>query len=268
MSGTLEDLSAEQKQGLNQFRDTIKSKEYFNEKRHDDRCLLRFLRARKFDVAKAEEMLDAAEKWRKEFNVDAIKESEFDQKELEIINKYYPKFYYKTDKDGRPVYIERLGYLNVPELYKATTAERMLKHLVYEYEKCFDSRFPACSKASGKHIETSCTILDMHNVGIKSFYDVKDYVAQASNIGQNYYPETMGKFYIINAPFLFTTVWSVVKGWLDPVTVSKIVILGKSYKDELLKQIPAENLPKDFGGKSEDNIFSDPGPWNVTPNPQ
>lgn len=74
MSGTLEDLSAEQKQGLNQFRETIKSKEYFNEKRHDDRCLLRFLRARKFDVVKAEEMLDAAEKWRKEFNVDAIKE--------------------------------------------------------------------------------------------------------------------------------------------------------------------------------------------------
>lgn len=130
--------------------------------------------------------------------------SEFDQNELETINKYYPKFYYKTDKvslsfhntqsqcahtpqqDGRPVYIERLGYLNVPELYKATTAERMLKHLVYEYEKCFDSRFPACSEASGKHIETSCTILDMYNVGIKSFYDVKDYVAQASNIGQNY----------------------------------------------------------------------------------
>lgn len=66
----------------------------------------------------------------------------------------------------------------------------------------------------------------------------------------------MGKFYIINAPFLFTTVWSVVKGWLDPVTVSKIVILGKSYKDDLLKQIPAENLPKDFGGKSEEDIFS------------
>lgn len=69
-------------------------------------------------------------------------------------------------------------------------------------------------------------------------------------------PETMGKFYIINAPFLFTTVWSIVKGWLDPVTVSKIVILGKSYKDDLLKQIPAENLPKDFGGKSEEDIFS------------
>ena len=75
MSGTLEDLSAEQKQALDTFRETVKSKDYFNEKRHDDRCLLRFLRARKFDLHKTEEMLDAAEKWRKDFGVDSIKES-------------------------------------------------------------------------------------------------------------------------------------------------------------------------------------------------
>ena len=74
MSGTLEDLSNEQRQALDQFRDIVKSKDYFNEKRHDDRGLLRFLRARKFDVKKSEEMLDAAEKWRKEFGVDDIKE--------------------------------------------------------------------------------------------------------------------------------------------------------------------------------------------------
>ena len=43
MSGTLEDLSNEQRQALDQFRDIVKSKEYFNEKRHDDRGLLRFL---------------------------------------------------------------------------------------------------------------------------------------------------------------------------------------------------------------------------------
>lgn len=27
----------------------------------------------------------------------------------------------------------------------------------------------------------------------------------------------MGKFYIINAPYLFATVWNFVKPWLDPV---------------------------------------------------
>lgn len=74
----------------------------------------------------------------------------------------------------------------------------------------------------------------------------------------------MGKFYIINAPFGFSTVWSLIKGWLDPVTVSKIHILGSSYQSDLLKQIPAESLPKSLGGDcvcEEGCSLSDAGPW-------
>lgn len=75
----------------------------------------------------------------------------------------------------------------------------------------------------------------------------------------------MGKFYIINAPWAFTAVWSVIKGWLDPVTVAKIQILGGSYQAELLKQIEPQNLPKFFGGQCEcpgGCSMSDAGPWN------
>lgn len=39
--------------------------------------------------------------------------------------------------------------------------------------------------------------MDLKNVGISQFWKVSTYVQQASNIGQHYYPETMGKFYII-----------------------------------------------------------------------
>jgi phosphatidylinositol/phosphatidylcholine transfer protein len=107
--------------------------------------------------------------------------------------------------------------------------------------------------------------MDLHNVGLGQFYRVKDYVMQAAGIGQDRYPESMGKFYIINAPYLFSTVWSFIKGWLDEVTVSKIHILGRDYKNQLLEQIPAENLPKDLGGTCECEggcSLSDAGPWN------
>lgn len=40
--------------------------------RHDDATLLRFLRARKFDLDKARLMFVANEQWRKDFGVDEI----------------------------------------------------------------------------------------------------------------------------------------------------------------------------------------------------
>ena len=87
-----------------------------------------------------------------------------------------------------------------------------------------------------------------------------------ASLGQNRYPEIMGKFYIINAPWAFSAVWAIIKPWLDEVTVSKIDIIGAGYRDKLLAQIPAENLPKDLGGTCECEgpggcSMSDAGPW-------
>lgn len=69
------------------------------------------------------------------------------------------------------------------------------------------------------------------------------------------YPDThirsMEKFYIINAPWTFTTIWSFVKLWLAPRTIEKIDILGGDYQGVLLEHIDAENLPAFYGGKCE-----------------
>ena len=149
-------------------------------------------------------------------------------------------------------------------MYKITTADRMLQNLVVEYEKFADPRLPACSRKVGKLLETSCTIMDLKGVGISRFSSVYGYVKQASSISQDHYPERLGKLYLINAPWGFSGVWSVVKGFLDPVTVAKIHILGGNYQAELLGQVPAENLPKQFGGTCVCKggcELSDEGPW-------
>lgn len=233
--------------------------------RFDDPTLLRFLRARKFDLPAAKLMWENNEKWRKEFGTDGIARH-FDYPEAVEVDKYYPQFYHKTDREGRPIYIEQLGKLDINKLYAITTQERQLQHLVSEYEEFLSTRLPACSKATGKLVETSCTIMDLNGAGISTFYKVKDYVSAASGIGQNNYPETMGLFFIVNAPYLFSTVWSFIKPWLDEVTVAKIHILGKGYKTELLKYIPEENLPKDLGGTCScpgGCSLSNQGPWKA-----
>ncbi|KAL2117436.1 hypothetical protein VTJ04DRAFT_7096 [Mycothermus thermophilus] len=231
--------------------------------RLDTLTLLRFLRARKFDVELSKKMFIECEQWRKDTKLDEILPT-WDYPEKEEVFKYYPQYYHKTDKDGRPVYIEQLGGIDLTAMYKITTAERMLTNLAVEYERVADPRLPACSRKAGTLLETCCTIMDLKGVGISKAPQVYSYVRQASALSQNYYPERLGRLYIINAPWGFSTVWSMVKGWLDPVTVQKIHILGSGYQKELLAQIPAENLPKQFGGTCEcpgGCELSDAGPW-------
>lgn len=145
-----------------------------------------------------------------------------------------------------------------------TSEERMLQNLAVEYEKLSDPRLPACSRKAGHLVETCCSVLDLKGVSLWGAKATLDYIRQASSISQNYYPERLGKLYIINAPFGFATFFGLIKGFLDPVTVNKIHVLGSGYQSELLKQIPKENLPKMFGGSCDcagGCQMSDVGPW-------
>lgn len=150
-------------------------------------------------------------------------------------------------------------------MYKITTEERLLSNLVVEYEKVADPRLPACSRRAGHLLETCCTIMDLKGVGLSNAGQVYGYLQKASGVSQNYYPERLGKLYVINAPWGFSTVFAFVKKWLDPVTVNKIHILGSGYQSELLKQVNPDNLPKQFGGACECKggcAHSDKGPWH------
>ncbi|KAK5661742.1 hypothetical protein OQA88_9843 [Cercophora sp. LCS_1] len=254
-------LTAAQQAQVHQLRLMLEAEGYT--KRLDTLTLLRFLRARKFDVNLAKQMFVDTEAWRKETDLDNTVPT-WDYPEKEKIFKYYPQYYHKTDKDGRPVYIEKLGGIDLPAMTKITTEKRMVTNLAVEYERLADPRLPACSRKAGVLLETCCTIMDLKGVGIMKAPSVFSYVKQVSAMSQNYYPERLGRLYIINAPWGFSSVWNVVKAWLDPVTVEKIHVLGGGYQSDLLKQVPAENLPKEFGGSCQCEggcELSDMGPW-------
>lgn len=77
----------------------------------------------------------------------------------------------------------------------------------------------------------------------------------------------MGNCLVINAPYVFSGVWAVVKGFLDERTRKKIRIIGGGYRKVLLEFIDDEDIPSFIGGKCECKevggcMNSNAGPWN------
>lgn len=85
------------------------------QKQHDNEYeLCRYLRARQFDVNKTVELYSKMIQWRKDFGVEKLMVS-FRFPEIKQVLEIYPTFYHKTDRCGRPIYIERLGQVKKKE---------------------------------------------------------------------------------------------------------------------------------------------------------
>ncbi|GMI82539.1 hypothetical protein like AT2G21520 [Hibiscus trionum] len=136
-----------------------------------------------------------------------------------------------------------------------------------EFEKCFSIKFPACSIAVKRRIDSSTTILDVQGMGYKNFSKAaQDLVKRLQKIDGDNYPETLYRMFIINAGPGFKMGLKAVKSFLDSKTASKINVLGSNYQNKLLEIIDASELPQFLGGSCTcadqgGCMRSDKGPW-------
>jgi hypothetical protein len=264
----IEDVrDAKEEEAVNSFRLALLTRDLLPDSHDNYHTMLRFLKARKFDIDKTVQMWADMLHWRKEYGVDSILQ-DFIYKEYEDVQRYYPHGMHGVDKEGRPVYIERLGQVEPNKLMNVTTIDRFLKYHVQGFEKMFKEKFPACSIAAKRHIDKTTTIIDVHGVNWLSFSKIaNELVMRMQKIDGDNYPETLNQMFIVNAGSGFKLIWNTAKGFLDPRTTAKINVLGNKFQSRLLEIIDSCQLPDFLGGSCScpNNggcLRSNKGPWN------
>ncbi|KAM0003425.1 putative CRAL-TRIO lipid binding domain, CRAL/TRIO domain superfamily [Helianthus debilis subsp. tardiflorus] len=146
----------------------------------------RYLKAMNFNIEDTKNMWINMLEWRKDFGADTIlKDYKFH--ELNEVLQYVPQGFHGIDKEGRPIYIEMLGRVDPKKLLRVTTIERYVKYYVQEYERTLSIRFPACSIATGRRVDSNTTIIDVQGVGVWNLTKpVIELIRRLQQINTNY----------------------------------------------------------------------------------
>lgn len=266
---SIEDVrDAKEESAVLEFRQKLLERDLLPPRHDDYHTLLRFLKAREFNIEKTVQMWEEMLKWRKEYGTDTILE-DFTFDELEEVLQHYPQGYHGVDKEGRPIYIERLGKAHPSRLMRITTIERYLKYHVQEFERALQEKFPACSIAAKRQICSTTTILDVQGLGMKNFTrTAANLLGAMTKIDNSYYPETLHRMYIVNAgPGFKKMLWPAAQKFLDGKTIAKIQVLEPKSVCKLQEVIDSSQLPDFLGGLCTCSVEggclrSNKGPWS------
>lgn len=248
--------------------DVVKSLTIPRGEEYLESTLIRFLRARKGDIAKSSEMMSEALEFRKQHDVDNILEKPIAKELLRHIRKgIYDGFLPSFDTFGRPIYVLRGGASNDalhsllkenPTGYADDWDIHLLEdafvhwHLIM-IEYLTTVLFAEATKKAGRLINKYIVIDDLKGLtlhGIKGLYKIISCFKKTTVIDQLLYPELLGMLMFCNSPSVFRAPYKLISSFLEGDTTRKIFVLGgeSQFRPALDVVAKREQLPEFFGG--------------------
>eukprot|EP01012_Entosiphon_sulcatum_P035792 TRINITY_DN4549_c0_g1_i5.p1 TRINITY_DN4549_c0_g1~~TRINITY_DN4549_c0_g1_i5.p1 ORF type:complete len:285 (-),score=73.87 TRINITY_DN4549_c0_g1_i5:78-932(-) len=154
-------------------------------------------------------------------------------------------------KLGHPIYFERTGRGKLHLLIPQLRGNEMFHWKVYLQE----TNQKLCREA-GK--ETTFAVMDMDGLALhNATKPVLDFYQMVGAVEEANYPETLCKIFVINASWVFTSLWKFCKFFFAEEIRQKVFIFGKDYERELLQHVDASVLPSYIKG----GTARIPEPW-------
>ncbi|XP_051147959.1 uncharacterized protein LOC127263066 isoform X1 [Andrographis paniculata] len=204
----------------------------FQDQEMDDSTLRRFLRARDLDVNKASEMLIKYITWRKTF----VPKGYISTSEVPNQIAQNKMFMQGKDKQGRPVAV----LFGSRHFSCKGGMDEFKRYLAFVLDKL--------SSAIPEGQEKFTIIGDLQGYGYSNS-DIRGTLA-AISILQDYYPERLGKVFVVHVPYIFMTLWKIICPFIDKNTRKKIVFVENNKLHEtLLEDIEKSQLPEIYGGE-------------------
>lgn len=146
------------------------------------------------DIHAAEKRWNVTKQWRQDEGVDNILLEP--QPHFFTIKAMYPHYFCGRGKNGQPVYYDRPGELNIPELNEKGIGEaQMLRHWLFITEYLWQIHMRSDQN------QKSIVIIDVKGISwFKVTREVKHFVFTTVGWANQHYPERSHKIFICNAP--------------------------------------------------------------------
>lgn len=221
---------------------------------YDDIWALRFCLSHDED----DEALATARKtlsWRKEHAEMLEKAAKRERvKKFASIERFVAADYHGEDKRGNPVYCIRAGISNPSAMMDAHTKDEVLMFMMYRKEIGFliaDERTRRTRK-----LHKLITVNDLNHVSLMAGTDKRfqKVLGESSKMSETLYPQLLDRAVLINVPYIFSVIWSMVRGLISAKTKAKVAICpgdtlkGDVSKCPFAKHVKMETIPTFMGG--------------------
>ena len=226
------------------LRDVIENRHNFD----NDTFLIKWLRARKLNVSKADKMIRQSIAFRDEHSLDHIDKWQMP----EALEKYLPYGIFGEDIEGRPVIYLRIGRTDLKGISQCASKSDFLRYMEF---KCQEGvkKCRMQSEKHGRHIDQCIFVVDLEGLSLQTHFHTRalSYLKALIRSSEENYPEMTAMALILtNSPF-FHLCWELISHFIDEGTKNKIhFIRPNEYEAKLVRFIPREHLPECYGGNA------------------